>query len=190
MHPTFAYIARGTLSLSAVALLLVLSACGAEDEDGTTGEAAPVSTAEQAAAPSPTPGASATRLEIEIGGGPFAGTHRVTDNVSCTAEPGTWMVASSNPGSQGPTQVLLLLEGVPVTGGSSRELSFVAHFGDPMDDTGTDSGSVTLDPAGGEGSGNGTVRRDGRGAVIEVDGATSDGAKVSAVVRCENVAGV
>jgi hypothetical protein len=188
MHPTFVSSARRSSGLCSLALLLALSACGGEGTDGTTREASPAGAGEQTAVPPA--GASSNRLELTISAGPFAGTHQVTDDVTCVADPSGWVVASNRPGSQGVSQTLLVLEGVPLTGGSSPEVSFTAHFGDAMDDSSPNSGSVSVDPAGGEGAGTGTVRRDGRGAVIEVDGTTSDGARVSAVTRCGTVAGI
>lgn len=184
-----------SFGLSSLVLLLGLAACGGEDASGTAGEAPPAGVAEQSAAPSPgvvpapPRGASSARIELKIGGGPLAGTHEATENVACVTDPGTWMVTSSGVGSQGITTLLLMVEGVPPTGGSSPEMSLTVHFGDPMSDAGAGSGSVTVDPAGGEGTGTATVRRDGPGAVIEVDGTTSNGETVSAVIRCGAVAG-
>jgi hypothetical protein len=191
MHPFFLASARRALGLSAVALLLALSACGDDGAGRTSHEASPDGVAGQTVAPSPAAsGASAAQLEVKISEGPFAGTHQATGNVTCVAEPGTWVVSTSRPGDRGITQASLVLEGVQPTGGSSQQMSFAVHFGDLMDDASTTSGTVFLDPAGGEGTGTGTVRRDGRGAVIEVDGTTGDGVLVSAVVRCETVAGI
>jgi hypothetical protein len=191
MHPFFLASARRASGLSAVALLLALSACGDDGAGRTSQEASPDGAAGQTVAPSPAASAaSAAGLELRIGEGPFAGTHQAPGSVTCVAEPGTWVISMDRPGDRGITQALLVLEGVQPTGGSSQQVSFTVQFGDPMDDTSTASGSVFLDPAGGEGTGTGTVRRDGRGAVIEVDGTTGDGVRVSAVIRCETVAGV
>jgi hypothetical protein len=190
MHPPFAAFARRFFGRSALALLLAFAACGDGGDRVTPGDSSPGGVNQQTGTPSPAPSAAAsTGIELRVGGGQFAGTHQVTDNVTCTVDPGTWMVSSSRPGDQGVTQVLLLLEGVQPAGGSSQDVSLMVHFGDPMGGTSTNSGSISIDPAGGEGTGSGTVRRDGRGAVIEVDGTTSDGARVSAVTRCASVAG-
>ena len=85
------------------------------------------------------------------------------------------------------SQFLLMLQEVPPTGGSSQNVNFTVVFGDPMDETSTNSGMIGLSAVAGGGTGTGTARRDGRGAVIEVEGTTHDGAKISAVIRCENV---
>jgi hypothetical protein len=190
MHMPIHATVRRFISPASLALLLAVGACGGNDDRGVAGDAPATDvTAQNASRSATTTSASATSLEIRISGGQHAGTHQVSDNVSCTVDPGTWMVTASRPGDQGLTQVLLLLEGVQPTGGSSGEVSLMAQFGDPMSGTGPNSGSISLDPAGGEGTGSGTVRREGRGAVIELNGTTSDGAQVSAVIRCATVAG-
>jgi hypothetical protein len=186
MHPTII----GTARRSSIALLLVLAACGDEGERGMP-EASPDGAAGQTATPSPAASAgSSTRLELNISGGPFAGTHQVTDNASCTLDRDTWMVAAGSPGGRGVTQALLMLEGVPPTGGSSGEVTLMVGFGNPMNEADPNSGLISLDPEGGEGTGTGTVRRDGGRAVIELNGTTGDGARVSAVVQCERVTGI
>jgi hypothetical protein len=191
MHPFILASARRTFGLSAVALLLALSACGDDGAGGTSHEASSDGVAGQTVAPSPSAsGASAAQLEVRISEGPFAGTHQAPGNVTCVAEPGTWVMSTNRPGDRGITQATLVLEGVQPTGGNSQQMSFVVHFGDPMDDTSATAGTVFLDPAGGEGTGTGRVRRDGQGAVVEVDGTTGDGVRVSAVIRCETVAGI
>jgi hypothetical protein len=188
MHPHFPLAVRRTLGRSSVALLIAIAACG---DNGTTRDTTSEGALGQSATPSPAAAVgSSTQLEMRISGGQFAGTHQATDNVTCTSDRETWMFASSRPGDRGLTQVLLMLEGVQPTGGSSREVSLTAQFGDPMRETSPDAGSISIDPVGGEGTGSGTVRREGRAAVIEVDGTTGDGAQVSVVVRCESVAGL
>lgn len=190
MHPIFITAALRSFGLSSPVLLLALSACGGGDANGTAREGSSASAGEQTAASSPAPVSSSVPFELKISQGPFAGTHHMTDNVNCTAEPGTWMVTSGRPGTQGITQVLMTLEGVPVAGGSSQELAFMATFGDPMDDSNPNSGTMSFGQGVGEGTGTGTVRRNGRSAVIEVVGTTGDGADVSVAVRCATVAGV
>jgi hypothetical protein len=89
------------------------------------------------------------------------------------------MVTSSRPCNEGITQVLMTPERVPVTGGTSSQMGFVAHF------WGLRHMSFGSEEA--EGSGTATARRDGQGAVIELNGTTEDGADVSAVIRCESL---
>jgi hypothetical protein len=164
-------------------VLFAVTACGGNDANtGTAGESSPASAAGQAAAPGPATagGATAAQSEIRIGGGPFAGTHPVAGH-ACVVQPGTWMVSSSSPGNQGLTQFLLMLEGVQATGGSSSQVGVTAHFGD--------SGTVSFGSEVGEGSATATARREGRGGVVEVDGTTGDGEKVSVLIRCETLAG-
>jgi hypothetical protein len=171
MHPTFVSSARRSFGLCSVALLLVISACGGDNGDGTTGEAYPDGAGGQTDAPSS--GASSERLELTISGGPYAGTHEITDGVYCAAEPGTW-VASVDPflGDRGLNTLQLNLKGVPVTGGSSTQVGLMAVFGEPET-------IIAFD-----GTGTGTARLEGEGAVIELNGTSTDGAAVSVVVQC------
>ncbi len=176
IHSVRRFLGPGSLSL-----LFALTACGGDDgNDGMAGEAPPSGVAEQAAAPAPAMrGASSAPLELRISEGDFAGTHQMTGAMSCIAQPGTWMVTANRPGNEGITQVLMTLEGVPVTGGTSSQMGFMAHFGD--------SGTMSFGSEVAEGSGTATARRDGQGAVIEVNGTTEDGADVSAAIRCESL---
>jgi hypothetical protein len=188
MHPHVAISVRRTLGRSSLALLIAVAACG---DNGTTRDSTPEGVLGQSATPAPAaPAVTSTQMEMRISGGQFAGTHQATDNVACTLDQDTWMVTSSRPGDQGLTQVLLMVDGVQPTGGSSREVSLMATFGDPMRVTSPNAGSISVDPVGEEGTGSGTVRREGRAAVIEVDGTTGDGDRVSLVVRCESVSGL
>jgi hypothetical protein len=188
MFPT----ARRTSGFTSVVLLLALAACGGDGGGGASPEGSPEGVADRTSSPaagSTAAGVQGTRIDLTVTGGAFAGTHQLTENVACVSEPGNWMVSSTRQGDQGLTQILLLVDDVPATGGSSEEMSLMATFGDPMNDSATNSGTLTLDPVAGEGTGSATVRRDGRAAVLEVNGTTAEGARVSAVVRCESVAG-
>lgn len=195
MHPTPVSSARRRSVLRALgprslALLLALTACGGDEADGTARDASPDLTAEQSAAPARDPSGaegSTDRLEVTIGEGPFAGTHQATGDMSCSAQPGVWGATLTVEGGQAMSEVLLMLQGVPVTGGSTQEVNFTITFGDPMDDESENAGLVGIGAVAGGGSGTGTVKREGRGAVIEVEGTTYYGAKVSAVVRCATV---
>ena len=129
-------------------------------------------------------------IELKISEGPFAGTHQVTGDMDCAVlaqQPGTWMAGLIRMGDPAISEVGLSLQGVPVSGGSSQEVIFSVTFGDPTDETSTSGGMIYLPPAAAGGTSTGRARRDGRGAVIEVEGTTQSGAKISAVIRCENV---
>lgn len=178
------------LSPRSLVLLLALTACGGDEADGAAREASPAPAAEQPVAPAQDPSGaegSSDRLEVAISEGPFAGKHEATGDMDCFAQPGIWGASLTVEGDQAMSEVLLMLQGVPVTGGSTQEVNFTITFGDPMDDMSENAGLVGIGAVAGGGSGTGTVKREGRGAVIEVEGSTHYGAKISAVVRCATV---
>lgn len=174
-------------------LLLALTACGGDEANGTAPEPSSVAPAEAAGetgAPSQDPSGtegSSDRLEVTISKGPFAGTHQAEGDMGCYAQPGIWGAGLTVEGDQRMSEVLLMLQGVPVAGGSTEDVNFTITFGDPMDEMSENSGLTGIGAVAGGGSGTGTVKREGRGAVIEVEGTTHYGAKISAVVRCATV---
>ena len=168
-------------------LLTVLSLAACDNQDAEADVAARVELAAAPAHDAAVPENSSDRLELNISDGPFAGTHQVTGDMDCFAQPGVWGAGLTRMGDPAISQFLLMLQGVPPTGGSSQDVNFTVVFGDPMDETSTDSGMIGLSAVAGGGTGTGTAKRDGRGAVIEVEGTTHTGAKISAVIRCENI---
>ena len=184
MNPTFASSARRSFGLGSLALLFALAACGGEDANTTAREAS--------AGVAETPGTSADRLELTISNGPFAGTHQVAHNFDCAAQPGSLFMTLDREGNQGITQSSLILQGVPVTGGSTSQVQLVVAFADMADAAGSSMVALsTMAGAGAEaGSATGTTRREGRGAVIEVEGTNHDGVELAAVIRCETLDGI
>jgi hypothetical protein len=180
---------RRSAGTALLALLFLLAACGG-DRPGGTGETASGMEGEQAATrnDAASTGDSADRLELTITERPFPGTHEVTGDMACFAQPGIWGAGISRLGDPGISEFLLLVQGVPVTGGSSDQVEFSVTFGDVMnDDTGQSSGLVGIGAASGGGSGTATVTRDGRRATIEVAGTSNHGTAISAVIRCASV---
>lgn len=180
----------GTRSLF---LLFVLTACGGDEADGTAPDPSSAPAA-GVTAPAGEPSqdvsgaeGSSDQIEVTLGEGPFAGTHRATGDMECFAQPGIWGASLTGGGDQAMSEVLLMLQGVPATGGSTQDVNFTITFGDPMQGTIEDSGLVGIGAVAGGGSGTGTVKREGGGAVIEVEGTTHYGAAISAVVRCATV---
>ena len=174
-------------SACSAVLLTVLSLAACNNRDAEADVAPRV---ELAAAPADDAGApenSSDRLELKISDGPFAGTHQMTGDMDCFAQPGVWGAGLTRMGDPAISQFLLMLQEVSPAGGSSQNVNFTVVFGDPMDETSTNSGMIGLGAVAGGGTGTGTAKRDGRGAVIEVEGTTQSGAKVSAVIRCQNV---
>jgi hypothetical protein len=180
---------RRLVGTSLLVLLFVLTACGGDgagdNADATVSERGDPQAGLQTDAPS---GDSNDRMELKISGGRFAGAHDVTGDMACFAQPGIWGAGLSRLGDPGISEYLVLLQGVPVTGGTSDQVEFAVTFGDVMaDETGENSGLVGIGAASGGGSGTATVTTAGRGATIEVAGTSNHGTPLTAVIRCATV---
>jgi hypothetical protein len=183
-------VGRRPVGMSLLALLFVLTACGG-DGAGDNADATVSDRGDQQAGlqtDAAATGDSEDRLELTISGGRFAGTHEVTGDMACFAQPGIWGAGLSRLGDPGISEYLLLLQGVPVTGGTTDQVELAVTFGDVMaDETGQNSGLVGISAASGGGSGTASVTTAGRGATIEVTGTSNHGAPLTAVIRCASV---
>lgn len=130
--------------------------------------------------------ASGDSYEVTIGSGPFAGTHRGTGELNCMVQDGSWGADFSEERDRGLSMLNLVIEGVPESGGSSTDVHLGLVFG-RLGDPGGSSGGVGIGGVGVGGAARATAERDGPGAVMRVEGTTSYGAKVSAVIRCRSV---
>jgi hypothetical protein len=181
---------RRLVSTSVLALLFVVTACGGDGSGDDAGGAVAQRDGQQAGTASDpaATGDSADRLQVTISERPFPGMHEVTGDMACFAQPGIWGAGISRLGDPGISEFLLMLQGVPVTGGSTEQVEFSVTFGDVMTDpTGESSGLVGIGGAVGGGTGSATVTPEGRGATIEVEGTSNHGTAIRAVVRCANV---
>lgn len=136
----------------------------------------------------PTPEQSATDwLEVSLSKPPFAGTHQVTGDMACFAQDGIWGAGITLDRDRGLTNMLLMLTGVPASGGSTQEVQFALTFGQIDDMSANAAGGIGIGSLAGGGTGTATVEREGGAAVIRVEGTTHYGARVSAVIRCRTV---
>ncbi len=133
------------------------------------------------------------RFEVKITQGkakspvPFEGTHIASGEMSCSSTANDIWAANitvKKPSGNGLTEVLVMLTGVPASGGKTEEVNLGLTFGQLDDENGAVLG---IGAAVGGGTGTGTVQRDGKGAVIKIEGFTHYGAAISAVVECKTV---
>lgn len=188
---------RSTLLLFPLLAIIGVSACesGAQDqpvrEASSAGAEAqsPVREAGSAdrsdvRATSPEQPGSEDTYVVTIGSGPFAGTHRGADQITCTAYDETWSAEFDEERERGVSSLSLNLEGVPETGGSTENVSLLVTFGQLGAPGG---GGVGIGGPGIGGTARATVERQGSGAVIRVEGETGYGAAMSVMVRCRSL---
>jgi hypothetical protein len=182
---------RRTSGLALVTVLLLV-ACGdaeAPDQAGA-GQAAGGAYDQPTAEPNPGPPSadvatgtgSSDSYELSIGGGSFAGTHQGNGDLGCFAQNGMWGATVSHQRERGVSDMLVMLTGVPATGGSTEAVNIGVTFGQMDDDSGN-FGMVGIGEMYG-GAGRATVEREGRGATIRINGAIHDGTSLAAVIRC------
>lgn len=179
-------------------LLVMLAAAACGDRDAQAGVATPGVAApgergtaegsatggEDRSSDGTTPG----RVEVAIDIQPFPGTHQLAGEMQCHVFDGTWQAGIEQERDRGLSGVLLMLQGVPATGGTTDRVTFAATFGaNVMDEVDPNSGLVEIHGAEIGGDARGTVTREGAGAVLTVEGTTHYGARVAATVRCDTV---
>lgn len=170
--------------------LLAFVGCGggdAQTRSGATGDtaASPAGDAVPSAA-SPARGGGVDAFEVTIAGPLRAGTHRGSGSFGCMVYRGLWQASWEAPEETGLSGLMLQLKEVPASGGSSDKLSFTAVFGSQVD---PDAVMAMIDVHGSEfgRDGQGTVTREGKGAVIRIEGTAQQGGRVTAVLRCASV---
>jgi hypothetical protein len=171
--------------------LLALGACGSRDAEARPPASASVPAAAAAAAAGAgdrnagAPG-STDHFEVTLDGTPFAGTHQGTGSLGCMMYNGLWQASYEAPVQTGVSALIVQLKEIPAAGGSTDRLTFSVVFGQ-MDDTSGTAGMVDL--AGSEfgGDARATVTRDGKGAVLRMEGTAQQGGRVTAVLRCASV---
>jgi hypothetical protein len=134
-------------------------------------------------------GTEKDHVELTVGGSPFAGTHQLSGEFGCSVIEGLrmWSGGSGlNSNRRGISEAAFSIQGVPASGGSTEEVEFWATFGQIDDDTGN-FGMAGIGQAVGGGKGRATVRREGRGAMITVQGTGVGGTTISATVRCRTL---
>ena len=138
------------------------------------------------------------RFEVQVSGGVpphWDGVHTLTGDMACHSTGGhpsgnIWGATFELPSvHSGHTlkSVLVMLIGVPASGGQTGAVDFWMQFGELDHDEGNLIG-VGDSMGQGAGSGTGTVERRGRGAVIRIEGTSNQGHQLSAVVECATVA--
>jgi hypothetical protein len=128
---------------------------------------------------------STDRVQVTIAGTRLAGSHEASADMHCHMYAGTWQANFEQEREVGLSAMLVQLKEVPAAGGSTDKVSFTVTFGQ-MDDMSGNAGMFLLHGAESGGDARATVTRDGRGAVLSLEG-THEGARVSAVVRCGTV---
>jgi hypothetical protein len=175
---------RRLVGTSLLTLVFVAAACGGDDADDADFAGQPGGVQAEGAAT----GVASDRMQLTLSEGPFTGTHDVSGDMGCFSQPGIWGAGLSRLGDPGISEFMLLVQGVPASGGSSEQVEFTITFGDVMaDETGENSGLVGISSASGGGSGTATVTREGRGATIEVTGTSNHRTPLNAVIRCADV---
>ena len=167
--------------------LLALASCGNGDAD--TGQSAagtmssPAAPGEARAAPS---SSAEDQLEVTVDGTLFAGTHRVTGDLTCMMYGGTWQAVYEDMEASGLSGMMVQLKEIPAAGGSTDQMTFTVTFGQ-MDDMSGTAGMLDLVGAEFGGDARATVTRTGDGATFTVDGTPVQGGRLSAVLRCVEV---
>ena len=166
--------------------LLALASCGNGDADANQSDAGTSSSPAVSANASAASSSSEDQLEVTVEGTPFAGTHRVTGNLTCMMYGGTWQALYEDMDASGLSAMIVQLKEIPAAGGSTDKLTFTVTFGQMDDMSGT---AGMLDLVGSEfgGDAQATVTREGDGATMRVEGTPQQGGKMSAVLRCADV---
>lgn len=186
----------------ALFVLLTLPACqdreaqagisaGAEDDAGAVGSGGTGLPGPADGARESTPAPDSTdEMEVNITEPPFDGTHRASGNMRCFTLNGHWSAHFENGRERGLSGMQLVVNGVPATGGIGEEVLFSMTFGQMvMDEYDPDSEAGSVQVAGAKvgGGARATVIREGKGAVIRIEGTTFYGAQVKGLVRCRTV---
>lgn len=179
-----------------ILLLVMLASAACGDRDAQAGVAAPAGAGAADAGSgnageegsSSSDGTAPGRLDVTLDRPPFAGTHQLAGEMQCHVYDGTWQAGMEVERERGPSGMLLMLKGVPATGGSTDQATFAVTFGPNVtDEVDPNSGLVEIHGAEAGGDARGTVTREGAGAVLTLEGTTHYGARVSATVRCGTV---
>lgn len=174
-------IRRSALLALPLVVLAGLLACDAGAQDPATGGAAATSADTREA---PATAADETYV-VTIGSGPFAGTYRGADELNCIIDDETWSADFDAERDRGVSALMVHLEGVSETGGTTVDGNIMVIFGRVADGA---EGSGGVGAGGGAGGSlRATAERDGADAVMRLEGTTSYGARVAATVRCRSV---
>lgn len=173
----------------ALILLLGLGGCGDREARAGVSDAA-ASVSESAGGEPGGPGRvpSADQVGVSISKPPFEGKHDASGDFECFSVDGTWGASYHKEREPGLSAMLLILKGVPATGGTGGELTYSMTFGEPVMDE-VDDGWALIDLHGSANGGDAqaTVTREGPGAVVRIEGTTHYGARVEALIRCRTV---
>ncbi len=133
------------------------------------------------------------RFEVKITRGsaksevPFEGTHIASGNMYCSSTANDFWtagIAIKQISGNRLTEVGVLLQGIPASGGKTEDVNLGVTFGELHED---DTAAIGIGAAVGGGTGVATVERKGKGAVIKIEGTTHYGAGISAVFECKKV---
>lgn len=173
---------RGLTVLAALALV----ACGDREPESAEVDYAEVGTDEAVAEASATAPQGSDRFEVTINGPPFDGTHRLEGDMDCMNMGGLWQAGNDGLAQEGISGMIMQMEGVPLGGGSTDQAALTVMFGQ-MEGSSGPSGLIDVRGAASGEDAQGTVTREGNGAVLRVEGTTHSGTGVTAVLHCENV---
>lgn len=180
-----------TVAATFSALMFSLAACGSDArQDASTESGGDVDRgAMRADAPDSSRGSPKEgRIDATIAGPAFAGRHQVRDDMQCTSTAGIWQAGFENGRKTGLSAALVMLQGIPASGGTSDNTTLTLTFGDPMTEViDTNAGLVQLHPRALGFDAHGTVKREGKGAVITVEGTAQGAGRVTVVVHCASV---
>ncbi|HEV2149205.1 MAG TPA: hypothetical protein VGR37_17490 [Longimicrobiaceae bacterium] len=173
-----------TLLLLPLVALVALSGCEAGAEAPPTPDAISTGVAAEAGPALAEPSSEDT-YEVTIGSGPFAGKYRGADEMNCIIEDEEWAADFDAERDRGVSAVQVMLQGVTKAGGTTEDVHLSVLFGRP-DETGGGLGGVGLSSAAGA-TARATAKREGADAVMRIEGRTSYGAAVTAMIRCRSV---
>ena len=129
----------------------------------------------------------ADRIEVTLTGPAFPGRHEVTSGMQCHATAGIWQATYESNRTAGLSGALVMLQGVPASGGASEQVTANLVFGQVTDDVDPNAGMVDLHARALGGDATGSVRREGRGAVLTIEGTSANAGKVTVTVHCASV---
>jgi hypothetical protein len=164
--------------------VLTLGACGDRDVDARQSATAEVGAGGEASQNAAR--GSNDRFEVTLDRPPFEGPHQVSGDMGCMMYNGIWQATYEARGAEGLSQMLVQIKEVPAAGGSTDKLTLSVMFGQ-VDDLGGTAALIDVHGSEFERDGRGTVTREGRGAVLRIEGTAANDARVTAVLRCASV---
>lgn len=184
--PTAGLTAR-PLAVLVIVVMVFAAACGGRADDAGASSQQGSDVEADASRNASTQRIDDDRIEVTIAGPAFAGRHEVSGDMQCHSTAGIWQAMYETDRKSGLSTALVMLQGVPASGGTSEQVTLNLMFGQVEDDLDPNSGMVDLYARGLGGDARGTVTREGKGAVLTIEGTTPHAGRVTTVVRCASV---